>query len=520
MNTYIRYSYGLRLQCIILFLFFLWVPFSFSQETSETLGEIEVIKGDTQVEDTRIFVIRSFEFEVTGKTKHFALLYQGDLKEGEILQGEAGLERYLSLKTRVLSNVRTLESVSMEPTRGEPGPDGKIPVDILVRVADSVNIIALPEPKYDSNSGLSLALKGRDYNFLGTLSPLRVDLGYKRDEQDRNSFQFEIGSDTPFLFRGYRWVFNFDHAFDWSVGGDLSYQNVTGLSMEYPWRSTTFTIGFDQYTFVNEKNTDENKILYNLGDVYPGVYGASSVFGSWRIPLGLEVGNYGGLWYVMSLSNRVNYGYGQSLDQARKGFITSFTHTLGFGQVDWIGNLREGVEASILNMCGYNYVTNTWGNLLSVTGAYHKRFGKLLGFSSRLMYRHYFNTPHVTAGDALRGVRNDNLAASYMLSLNLNFPFRLIRFYPSEWFETRKLRLFDFELYVSPFFDMALVRDPIRGRNFSFQEMVYSGGIELIAFSGFWRSVYLRASLGYRMPVSADHGKKWDELYIGLGHFF
>ena len=51
-----------------------------------------------------------------------------------------------------------------------------VTLDVYTR--DTWNLIALPYFKYDSNSGLLLALRGRDYNFFGTMQTLTLNLDY------------------------------------------------------------------------------------------------------------------------------------------------------------------------------------------------------------------------------------------------------------------------------------------------------------------------------------------------------
>ncbi|GHV01463.1 hypothetical protein FACS189483_11510 [Spirochaetia bacterium] len=55
-------------------------------------------------------------------------------------------------------------------------------ITLAVSVVDTRNFVILPEPKYSSNAGFEPALKLRDYNFLGTLMPLKIDFGYSLDD--------------------------------------------------------------------------------------------------------------------------------------------------------------------------------------------------------------------------------------------------------------------------------------------------------------------------------------------------
>ncbi|MDR1862755.1 MAG: hypothetical protein LBQ67_02420 [Treponema sp.] len=506
--------------------------------------------GDSQT----VYVIRNINFDVDGRSRPFALIYNGEFKEGERIQGKEELEQYISRKTQLLINQRVLEEVSIEYALGEREGDGAVAVNLLVHVKDTWNIIALPYPKYDSNDGLSFTIKARDYNFFGTMSALRVDLGYRRYETENNNrelvnknrFNFEFDSDIPFKVFGYNWNLNFDHILYYTIGDPLYYQNVTGISMELPFRTTTFTFGFNQYLIFNEENSDESKELYGLGDFLEGPYAGSEMYTAWKIPTGLTVGRFGDLSYTPRVSGRVNYRAG-GLDEPRKP-VSSFSHSLGFGKVDWIGNYRKGLEASVGN--GYSYyfgrsdapfVIN-----LDAGGTVYWPFTKLIGVSARLKYRQWWQhsdrindtVPYYSGGDLLRGVVNSHLRAKYMLSLNLDLPFRILRFFPSEWFNYPPLHLFDFEMHFSPFVDLALAESPyydygaetLDGLKFSFKDLIMTSGFEVIVFPAFFRSFYVRGSVGYNISYLADRNKtpdlkwgffpQWNEIYIGIGHHY
>jgi hypothetical protein len=148
------------------------------------------------------------------------------------------------------------------------------------------------------------------------------------------------------------------------------------------------------------------------------------------------------------------------------------------------------------------------------------------------MYRQYFNSTYYSAGDVLRGYLDDEVRIKNMLSFNFDLPFRALHFYPSEWTGNRKWHIIDFDLFLSPFFDAALAASPYNGYNpddaptsFSFKDMLMSGGLEMVVFPGFFRSLYLRFSMGYNINQIRRDGLKlkwgffpqWEEFYIGTG---
>jgi hypothetical protein len=513
----------------------------FSQEA----GSVEPAPIPNQA-DTSLYVITEFKFDVKGRTGTDAILYNSELKEGEELKGRDELEKYIKDKTQMLLNHRVLAKVQIDYTIGEKQQDGKFPVTLLISVEDTWNIIAVPYPKYDTNTGFELIIKARDYNFLGTMNALRVDLGYKYDENERSSLVFEIDSDTPFKAFGYNWNINFDHFFNYrpDVEEPFYYKNITGLSMELPFKRTTFTFGFEESFILNEENADRYKPDY--GDFQNGLYMTSKPFIVWKIPTGLEIGEYGELTYTPEISATFNHGFpDHPLDDFRMGPSMNLKHSLGFDRINWIGNYRKGFNVFMNNSYNYDFHRLS-GNEeamsldYAIGGIGHFIVSDSFGVSAYLRYRHWFyHDPNYndTAGDALRGILDKAVQADYMLSLNLDFPFRILRFLPSQWLGVSKLRLFDFDMHFSPIIDMALYHNPAADTTFSFKNMLVSGGFELIVFPAFMRSLYIRASIAWNivqhvnspsssylpspLPVipkipSGDNS----EIFIGIGHHY
>jgi hypothetical protein len=106
----------------------------------------------------------------------------------------------------------------------------------------------------------------------------------------------------------------------------------------------------------------------------------------------------------------------------------------------------------------------------------------------------------------------------------MDFPVRLFRFVPSEWYNNPKFHFFDFELHGSPFIDIALAEDPVNDRSFSFKNILASGGVEIIVFPLAMRSLYLRLSLGTDLRKLLMTGRFFPsgnrELFIGVGHYY
>ncbi|MDR0476230.1 MAG: hypothetical protein LBH43_21510 [Treponema sp.] len=501
-------------------------PFFFIFPLFTAAAQEEDISADGSHSEI-VYVIRSIDFAIEGRTRESALAYYGEFKAGERIAGRENFEKYLSEKQQLITNKRNHDHVSIDYTLGEAEEGGILPVDLLVSVSDTWNFVILPEPKYDSNEGFSLTLKARDYNFLGTMNPLRLDIGYLFSTENKNVFKLSLDSDTPFYAAGLRWNLNFDNIFNYIVGDPLEYKNITGVSVELPAGFTTVTVGIDQYLVINEENGAENKVKYNLSDDrLEGAYAATQLYSSWKIPTGFFIDKYGEVKYVPGVSGKIAYRSG-GVDEPRRP-IVSLSQSLGFGRINWIGNYRSGLEASIGNTNNFYFDPNDYLIYINAGVTLHHRFMELLGISSRLQYRHWFHGLKYDAADLIRGFPTNNLRAENMLSINLDLPFRLVRFAPSEWLDNRKLRLFNFEMHLSPFMDISLMNGyqiPFTGQTgekISFGDILFGSGFEIIAFPDFFKSFYIRASAGYNMNkiINTHNIPKWDELFIGIGHHY
>jgi len=336
--------------------FFLLLALFASIAFSLTAQDVQAEIND-DVED-RLYIITAFEFDITGRTRPYALLYAGDFKTGEKIQGQENLDIYVREKTQLLINQRVLKDNALVTySVGEQAEDGSYPVTLTIKVEDTWNIIALPRPQYTTHTGFELTIKARDYNFFGTMNPLRVDLGYRHDEKGKNSFQFEVYSNMPFNVLGYTWNLRFDNIFWYrpNVEQPYFYRNVTGLSMELPFRTTTFTFGIDEYFNLNEENSSRDQDFYGK-NFQDGVYMTSRMFASWKIPTGYMVSRYGELTYTPDISAAFNHEIPKwPLLPFRKGPFLSFSHSLGFEKIDWHSNYRDGLSASISSSFTYDF---------------------------------------------------------------------------------------------------------------------------------------------------------------------
>jgi hypothetical protein len=368
------------------------------------------------------------------------------------------------------------------------------------------------------------------------MHPLRIDFGYRRSPSGENSFRFEIDSSTPFTAFGYFWDFRFTNIFRYrpDVGEPFFFQNITGLSVHVPFRSTTFTIGFEEQLFLNQENPSEHHATY--GEFQQGVFMTSMPYASWRIPTGLSVSRYGEVAYTPHVSTTfIHELQGFPLPDFRKGPFLDFGHSIGFGRVDWVGNFRNGLSVSVGNSYRYRLMEHAalpnderFFPSLSATATGHFAIADFFAISTRLMYRHWFLDyhRHGSAADAVRGFHDGVFSANYMLSLNMDFPVRVVTFKPSRWYDNRRLALFDFEAHLSPVLDFAFFDGFMSGKeqHFNFRNMSVSGGLEFIVFPDFIRNLYLRlgiaANLRELFNIRYIPSGTNREIYLIMGHFY
>jgi hypothetical protein len=500
------------------------VDFSDEIETEEYIQEnVEVQIPETGNETTTeivseyeagaVFVINSFNFNISGMTRKFALINKGELKEGEEITGFPNLEKYIQEKQQLLINERALESVNIDYTIGQKRGDGKYPVDLEITTKDSWNIIALPKPQYNSNSGFKLTVNYRDYNFLGTLVPLRFDIGYKYDTEYKNRkrhyFSFMLDTDTPFVFLNLNWNFIFSNNIDYSPDLDkkIIYKNTTGFQVQLPFKKTVFIVGFKESLFVNQEHDQGDKDAYGYGDNQKGLYFSSNPYINWDIPTGIEVGNFGQLHYTPNFSANINHELTLwPLDDVKNEKTLSWGHSLSFGRIDWLDNHRNGLSVNINNSYNYSFRKKRREEFpldinyqLSVMS--HHIFKKdLLGFSTRFLLRHWlFDAIYESGGDVLRGIPDRSIHTNFIFSINMDFPIKVFEARPDQWFGVNFFRLFNFDLYLSPIIDMAIYHHPDHQTVIGFRNFLFTGGIEAIFFPLRMRSMHFRMSLGVNL---------------------
>jgi len=434
-------------------------------------SQFETLKVNPEWQsETVIFVIESFFFNIDGITRQNAIIKTANLKTGEELSGHTSLEKYIQEKTQLLYNQRALESVFLEYSVGQVNGEGKYPVEILVNVKDTNNFFIFPDPQYSTNYGIGLALIFTHNNFFGTMSPFKTKIGYKYNEYGQSNYILSLETNAGLRFFGINWNYLFLNEIKYRpyLEEPLYYRNASGLSAALPVGFFTFSPGIN-FSFIYN---DEMRI---------------------------NDASYSGYNYLF------------------------FGPEVKISRIDWIGNFRKGFLLSVNQFYYYHFYlnkdeVNPWGILNIVSAVIHLNLTEFFGASSRLMFRYWaISSLSRYAGDALRGIPDKDINADMMLSLNMDFPFKVFMFRPAEWFNYKKFEFFNFDLHFVPVIDTAVYRNPLINTENIYDNILLSGGIEAILYPQKFRSFCLRVSYGKNLKEKIDNSNY--ELYIG-GSFF
>ncbi|MFW5695192.1 MAG: hypothetical protein ACOCYB_08480 [Alkalispirochaeta sp.] len=457
--------------------------------------------------------IDSIEYEITGRTRQWVLDDLLDLEPGMTFPDELALETHLANQQQQLVNQRALQEATVTAER-ETASSQPIPVHVTVTTRDTWNIIVLPYAKYDSNSGLLLSLRGRDYNFFGTLSTLEANLDYELTEEEENLITFSSSFSVPFNMLEQRWRLIMDQSLELGVD-DVDFNFGLGVGYAFAGLGLDWEVVYMQsYRYLTADEYDDTS--YNTSEL--------SLNTSIDTPLVLPT--IGRVTYRPELYTETSYRPG-GISEERQGVRIGFDHGLSAGGMDWIGNYRRGVLVNLDNDNRYNVSQDRWNSEVSAgvkgylplwqpTAESWPKAGVSASLSSFYLVTGADEDQDDAAADA-RGLLNDTMQGDLGVFANLDAVITVWTLEPL------------FEAQFGVFFDTALVRD-LRGTfsdssGFdSERDLRFGSGIEVIGFPLFARSLYVRGSLGFDLREIADGAHPLDsnarEIFIGLGHHY
>jgi len=457
--------------------------------------------------------IESIAYQNEGRTRQWVLEDVLNLEPGMTFDDELSLETYLANQQQLLVNQRALQEASITAEfvaeAGQP-----VPVRVTVTTRDTWNIIVLPYAKFDSNSGLLLSLRGRDYNFFGTLSTLEANLDYEFTEEEENLITLSSNFSVPFNMLEQRWRLIMNQSLELALE-DVDFNFGLGLGYAFEGLGLDWEVIYRQsYRYLTNDSA---------GD---GSYNTSRLSLQTAIDTPLQLPGVGRVAYRPELYTEMNYRPG-GISEERRGVRTGLDHGLSAGGADWIGNYRRGVRVSVDNDNEYNISEDSWNSDITArisgylplwhpTPEVWPKAGVSASLSSFYLITGADEDQDDAAAEA-RGILNDTMQGDLGIFANLDAIITVWTLEPL------------FEAQFGVFFDTALVRD-LRG-TFSDatgfdgeRDLRFGSGIEVIGFPLFARSLYVRGSLGFDLREIADGTAPLDsdarEIFIGLGHHY
>lgn len=454
--------------------------------------------------------IADLQWHVDGRTRIHALESVADLAIGQEFASVETLDAYLAAQRQVLFNQRQLQEVRVEKTLLQ---EDEYRVDVFV--LDSWNLVALPYFRYDSNDGLLLSIRIRDYNFFGSLESLRINLDYNQKPGENDSISMDTNVRYPFTAweRSWHVIFN------------------QGLEIQEDSLDATIGVGVG-HEFRMGGLVWENEIIERYRWMRNDDKGDSDFFTTeWTLGTELQtpvhLGWYGPLTYRPGVLAEINYR-GGSLSEDRRGLTTGFSQSLNAGGFDWIGNYRKGNVLTIANRNTYNFHRDEFSSRISARSAHYlplqrevrREAGKwpragVSGSVSGFFFPTGTPEDQDNAAEDIRGVLNDTMQGNLGLFFNLDATVTALTI----------PRLM--EGHVNVFFDGGYVVDTNSGDNASDRgrSIKYGTGVELIGFPLFARALYLRVSYGIDVWRVLDDGMSPTDsrarvIFIGLRHHY
>lgn len=478
--------------------------------------------------------ILDFNFNISGatknsliKTKDTSLLIQYPIDTNTIFTTQEEFEKYLENYEQTLINSRAFENVEILYESDLSTSDSSITNVILtINLQDSHHLLILPYPKYDSNSGVTLKIKVKDTNFLGSLKTFNLDLNTNYYDGDLSA-GLNFSYDQPFKAGPFNIYWVNDYSFDFIIGKKIpEFSAKTGLEVTLPKNRYSYVLEFFQYAYKDYDYEIYGDDLYFKEEI------------KFSVPFKLySFKNYSNLLYTPYVKFSFNWDF-DSIQIENNDLSSPYLdigHSISNEKINWNNNFRKGYSACLSNNYTYNFQRHDfYSNLVfefqffNNFKAYEERnYFDRFGFYSRMKI---FTTFEISSnkfkygqeiGDWLRGIKDStciDLSSSVPSAIVLNIDL------PHHIFTTNfKKDIINFDLQISPFLDIALIQSRKNNKVFSLADGLYCAGVEFLVFPKKWSSYTIRASAGFDLKESLNSTRIIKgllhnyEIYIGLG---
>ena len=198
-----KYTYLIRSAIVCVCVFLTAVLYAQEAETpqsavSDAPAEIPPVDTAVEVPALQNYRITIVHYNIKGLTRKYPLSQAVPIDTNRIFASEEALQHYLDDLEQQFKNIRIIQTVKIHREYGDTDNQSVIPVILTIAITDTWNFIAVPYPSFDSNSGFRLKMKIQDFNFAGTLQPLKADLVYRSTETDNQIVSSSIDFSLPF----------------------------------------------------------------------------------------------------------------------------------------------------------------------------------------------------------------------------------------------------------------------------------------------------------------------------------
>ena len=482
------------------------------------------------------YKIADVNYDITGITRKYALSQKIKIDKKRIFENEEEFIKYFKDLCQRFYNERNFDSSQLDFSVDKPNENNLCLVHINIVTVDSHHFLAVPYPKYNSNSGTNLKLKVKDTNFLGSLETLTSDISFqieKDDDDDTTNHKWGLSTDftIPFPCGPFEAKWQNDWSGTYTVGKSApEYSISTGVLFSLPFDTFSLDWTFTHSFYRNFDYTEYDDEIYNTES------------GKFSIPITLqEIDNWGKIYYTPFCS--VTYNWDKNSIDKENDDLSSPLYKVGHGisteRINWHENFRKGLSIDLQQSIGYN--TQRY-DVVPYVSAEAKIFLdlKVLGMC---MDAYAFASKNSTTkiGQRLRGIKDDQkydtgdpeIDSKYAtrpdsaIVVNMDMPIHIFTFNFNNWKYLSFMNIFNCELQISPFFDFALLRNKATGTNFYMNDGFYAGGLEFLVYPQKWRSLVVRASagvdLGRLIMPARFFNKDWRdevskyEIEIGVG---
>lgn len=493
------------------------------------------------------YKINTVDYDISGITREYALSQKVPVDTATVFKDYPSFEKYINDLKQLLNNQRVFQSTDVEMTFLDASAEGVIPVNLTIIAEDTLNIVAVPYPAYNSNTGLTLKIKVKDYNFFGSMEEMNFDLNYQAKGSDQEAlthvyginFDFEV----PFKIVNLPASWNSSFSFEYIVGGEQFDMDICeGIGVSVPIAGVTSAdFAFNQYYIQDSEylETDDSKYFEEEVSVsFPFLLTHIPDFSdlTWTPRIGFDF-----TWDFDAFDGLPYYGI---TEEEIRGPSVSVGHTLSADRINWFGNFRDGASASLGQTFSYNLYDTSKSFNLTLEGEYHNKINNFIGFSSRgYWYKDFFDKSE-EPGRRLRGIRDRDYDSPDYLMFNFDLPVKVFQTNWGKLFGWDKLSFIDFEFQAAPFIDVALMDNIYNNTYYDYKDGLYGAGLEMLVYPSRFRSLQGRISFGvdcvqfldkvgnkvskldglseklFNMDWRDEEASSWFELSIGIGLFY